>query len=81
MVRAAGVWRSARLSYSLQVDEQAPPKSDPPPVYTPRRSRCMDAAKARERERIMAMTSLERMELALALGRRCQALRTAQADK
>lgn len=59
------------------VDEQAPPSSERPPG-APRRSKCMEAAKARERERIMAMTPLERIELAWELGQDLEALRAAQ---
>mgnify|MGYP000957573033 CR=1 FL=1 len=57
--------------------DESPPSSDPP-EQGPRRSRCMDAAKARERERILAMSPRERIELAWALGRRYEALRVAQ---
>lgn len=38
----------------------------------------MEAAKAAERERIRAMTPVERIELAWELGRQLQALRAAQ---
>jgi hypothetical protein len=41
----------------------------------------MEAAKALERERIMAMTPVERIELAWELGRQLEALRAAQRDE
>jgi hypothetical protein len=57
-----------------QNDDNAGPRSG-------RRSRSMDASKRAERERLAKMTPMERIELALKLGRRAAGLRALRASR